>query len=81
MVGVHGRDASIQAGIVQDFELGIQGVLMYTAVDYRSAMQLLEDGAIDAAAMISARLPLAEVARAYALARSGGGVLKVLLVP
>lgn len=81
VVGVHGRDAHLQAGLIQDFELRMQGVLMYTAADYHSAMALLQDGSIAVDSMISARVPLADVVDGYALARSGGGVLKVLLVP
>lgn len=81
VVGVHGRDATLQAGLIQDRELRLQGALMYQRADVERAIALLEGGALDLGAMIGARVPLAEAARGYELAALGGAVLKVLLVP
>jgi L-iditol 2-dehydrogenase len=81
VVGVHGHEPRIQAGLVQDYELRLQGSLMYTGRDYRQAVTLLESGAVDPAAMVSARVPLENAAHAFAEAARGGGTLKVLLKP
>lgn len=81
IVGVHGSDASVQAGLIQDFELGLQGVLMYTTEDYRNAIELLSTGAISWSTMISARFPFDQAEEAFRRAARGGSTLKVLLTP
>lgn len=81
VVGVHGRDASIQAGWIQDRELRLQGTLMYQGRDVVRAIDLITSGALDLAAMVGARYPLAAAQEAFAVATGGGAVLKVLLVP
>ena len=81
VVGVHGRDAALQVGLVQDRELRLQGTLMYQGRDFARALELMASGAVDLAPLVGARLPLAQVEDAFALAARGGPVLKVLLVP
>lgn len=81
VVGVYGHDPAIQAGLVQDRELRLQGSLMYTSEDYREAIRLLSEGAIDAERMITSTFPLAQVERAFEVAAAGGGSLKVILRP
>lgn len=81
VVGVHGRDVAVQAGLIQDRELRLQGALMYQRSDVERALDLLATGALALGAMIGARVPLAEAERGYELAARGGAVLKVLLVP
>lgn len=81
VVGVHGHDASLQVGLVQDRELCLEGTLMYQREDVERAIALLRDGTVDLGPMIGARFALAEAAQAFAHAASGGAVLKVILVP
>ena len=81
VVGVHGRDARIQAGWIQDRELRLQGTLMYQRPDVARAIDLIATGALDLGAMVGARYPLAEAAEAFVAASAGGSVLKVLLIP
>lgn len=81
VVGVYGADPRVQAGLVQDWELTLQGCLMYTGEDYREAIRLLEAGAIDADRMISARYPLEAVDEAFQRARARGDTLKVVIEP
>ena len=81
VVGVYGSDPKVQAGLIQDRELRLQGSLMYTSEDYREAIRLLVEGAIDAERMITSVHPLAEVEEAFAVAAAGGGSLKVILKP
>lgn len=81
VVGVHGRDAAVQVGWIQDRELRLQGSLMYQRRDVERAIALLEDGTIDLDGVIGARLPLADAAEAFATAARGGSVLKVIVVP
>jgi len=81
VIGVHGHDAALPVGLIQDRELVLRGTLMYQRDDVVRAITLLATGAVDAAPLIGARLPLGRADEAYALARQGGSVLKVLLVP
>ena len=81
VVGVYGSDPSVQAGLVQDRELRLQGSLMYTSEDYEEAIRLLAEDAIDAERMVTAVQPLAEVERAFAIAAAGGASIKVMLRP
>jgi len=81
VVGVHGRDAALQVGLVQDRELRLQGTLMYQGRDFARALELMASGSVDLAPLIGARLPLAQAEDAFALAARGGPVLKVLLIP
>lgn len=81
VVGVYGADPRVQASLVQDWELTLQGCLMYTVEDYREAIRLLHGGAIDAERMISARYALEEVDDAFQRAGARGGTLKVVIEP
>lgn len=49
------------------------------AADMREAMALLERGVVRAAGIVTHRVPLARAAEAFALARRGGDVLKVVV--
>lgn len=49
------------------------------AADMREALALLERGAVRAADLVTNRVPLARAAEAFALARQGGDVLKVVV--
>ncbi|MET8249530.1 alcohol dehydrogenase catalytic domain-containing protein [Streptomyces sp. NPDC005202] len=56
----------IRLDLVQDREIRIEGTLMYTADDYRTAMSLITSGAIDTNDIITATYPLEEAGKAFA---------------
>ncbi|NJP67847.1 zinc-dependent alcohol dehydrogenase [Streptomyces spiramenti] len=68
----------VRLDLVQDRELRIEGTLMYTADDYRRAMEIIGSGAVDAAEIVTATFPLAEAAAAFAAASDPAHV-KVLV--
>ena len=49
--------------------------------DMRAALDLIAKGSVDVAAMVTHRLPLAETAEGFRLAREGGVALKVIIDP
>ena len=49
------------------------------AADMREALLLLEKGVARAAGIVTHRVPLARAAEAFALARQGGDILKVVV--
>jgi L-iditol 2-dehydrogenase len=51
------------------------------ARDLREALALIERGVVRADALVTHRVPLAEAAEAFRLARRGGDVLKVMVTP
>ena len=50
------------------------------AADMREALALLERGVVGATGIVTHRVPLARAAEAFALARQGGDVLKVVVI-
>ncbi|MGW9617726.1 zinc-dependent alcohol dehydrogenase [Streptomyces diastaticus] len=56
----------VRLDLVQDREIRIEGTLMYTADDYRGAIDLITSGAVDAEALVTATYPLEEAAEAFA---------------
>jgi L-iditol 2-dehydrogenase len=81
VAGVYGADPQVQAGLVQDRELRLQGSLMYVASDVRDAIRLLAAGRVDPQRVITHRFALAQAAEAFRLAGARGEALKVLLIP
>jgi len=81
VAGVYGADARVQAGLVQDRELRLQGSLMYVSSDVRDAIRLLAEGRVDAGRLVTHRFPLERAAEAFEVAAARGKALKVLLVP
>ncbi len=61
-------------------EVTVQSTYSAGPLDTRDALALLAAGAVDAASIVSHRVPLAEVERAFALARSGEAT-KVVVEP
>lgn len=55
----------IRLDLVQDREIRIEGTLMYTAEDYRTAMSLIASGAVDTAEIVTATYPLEKAAEAF----------------
>ncbi|MEU1663909.1 alcohol dehydrogenase catalytic domain-containing protein [Streptomyces sparsogenes] len=56
----------IRLDLVQDREIRIEGTLMYTGEDYRTAMSLIASGAVDPAEIVTATYPLEDAAKAFA---------------
>ncbi|MGW1026811.1 zinc-dependent alcohol dehydrogenase [Streptomyces sp. NPDC002577] len=56
----------IRLDLVQDREIRIEGTLMYTGEDYRTAMSLIASGAVDTAEIVTATYPLEDAAKAFA---------------
>ncbi|MCZ0984804.1 zinc-binding dehydrogenase [Streptomyces diastatochromogenes] len=64
-VGAAGTTA-VRLDLVQDREIRIEGTLMYTGEDYRTAMSLIASGAVDTAEIVTATFPLEDAAKAFA---------------
>ncbi|MBJ7455569.1 MAG: alcohol dehydrogenase catalytic domain-containing protein [Thermoleophilia bacterium] len=75
-----GAIVGLDLGAVFFREVTIQSTYSAGPLDTRDALALIAAGAIDAEAIVSHRLPLAEVAEAFRLARSGEAV-KVVVEP
>ncbi|UNZ16259.1 alcohol dehydrogenase catalytic domain-containing protein [Streptomyces sp. 891-h] len=58
----------IRLDLVQDRELRIEGTLMYTAEDYRTAISLITSGAVDSDEIVTATYGLEEAGKAFASA-------------
>ncbi|MER5227442.1 zinc-dependent alcohol dehydrogenase [Streptomyces flaveus] len=67
VVGVGaGGPTPIRLDLVQDREIRIEGTLMYTAEDYRTAISLISSGAVDADEVVTATYGLEDAAKAFA---------------
>ncbi|WP_280458778.1 zinc-dependent alcohol dehydrogenase [Nocardia carnea] len=67
VVGVGAAGSTpIRLDLVQDREIRIEGSLMYTADDYRTAFDLITSGVVDAEAIVTATYPLEEAGEAFA---------------
>jgi L-iditol 2-dehydrogenase len=75
-----GTPVPLDLGAVFFREVAIQHTYSAGPLDTRDALALLASGAIDAAAIVSHRVPLAEVEEAFRLARSGEAT-KVVVEP
>lgn len=75
-----GTPVPLDLGAVFFREVAIQHTYSAGPLDTRDALALLASGAIDPAAIVSHRVPLAEVGEAFRLARSGEA-LKVVVEP
>ncbi|MEU9207881.1 alcohol dehydrogenase catalytic domain-containing protein [Streptomyces sp. NPDC048415] len=69
----------VRLDLVQDREIRIEGTLMYTADDYRSATALIASGVIDTDEIVTATFPLEEAAKAFAASLAPEHV-KVLVI-
>ena len=75
-----GELVGLDLGAIFFGEVSIQSTYSAGPFDTRDALALLASGAVDAAALISHRLPLGEVQEAFRLARSGEAT-KVVVEP
>jgi 2-desacetyl-2-hydroxyethyl bacteriochlorophyllide A dehydrogenase len=78
VVGVPSADVSVPLAIVQDHQIRIQGSATYLPEDYEDSIRLLRSGAVRATDIVTASLPLEQVAEAFDLSLSGDHI-KVLV--
>lgn len=65
IVGVHGKPALVEIGLIQDWELDIRGALMYTRGDFEEALNLITERRVLTEPIITHRMLLANVANAF----------------
>jgi L-iditol 2-dehydrogenase len=80
VLGVYGKPVSITAGLIQDWEIGLKGSLMYTYRDYQEAIRLLAGGQVQGKPLITHRFVLSEVETAFHAALEREKALKVMLL-
>ena len=81
VAGVYGDHTTVNMGLVQDKELNLIGTLMYTKQDWLDTIRFVTEKNIVPEPLISARYPLAELAKAYKhIEENKDTVLKVLIV-
>lgn len=80
VVGVYGRPATVSAGLIQDWEIGLKGSLMYTFQDYREAIRLFAEGQVQGKPLVTHRFPVREAGAAFAAALGRERALKVMLL-
>lgn len=78
VVGVPAADVTIPLAIVQDHQIRIQGSATYLPEDYEESIRLLQTGGVRASDIVTAILPLHQVADAFDLSASGEHI-KVLV--
>ncbi|MCB9451084.1 MAG: alcohol dehydrogenase catalytic domain-containing protein [Anaerolineaceae bacterium] len=80
VVGVFGKKAQVDLGLVQDRELTLTGTLMYQRADYERAIELVASGKMHLDAMITHRFPFDQYLDAYhAIEAAHGEYLKVMI--
>jgi 2-desacetyl-2-hydroxyethyl bacteriochlorophyllide A dehydrogenase len=78
IVGVPADDVNVPLPVVQDHQVRIQGSATYLPEDYAESIRLLVEGDVRVDDIVTAEVPLARVADAYALS-AGGQHVKVLV--
>jgi threonine dehydrogenase-like Zn-dependent dehydrogenase len=78
VVGVPATDVTIPLAIVQDHQVRIQGSATYLPEDYEESIRLLQTGTVRASDIVTATVPLQQVAEAFDLSASGDHI-KVLV--
>ncbi len=80
IVGIYSAPPRADMLNVQEKELQLKGVLMYLEEDYQKAVQMVEEGRLQLAPLMSAHFPLKELDKAYAyIAQNPGSCMKVLI--
>src|ERR671930_594775 len=79
VVAIHSQPVALDLFRVFWRELEVAGARVYQRTDFERAVELLAAGAIPAAPLISAVVPLERTADAFAALEGGGDVLKVLI--
>lgn len=80
VVGVYGKPVTLTAGLIQDWEIGLKGSLMYTFQDYREAIRLLATGWVQVEPLITHRFAMDQVEEAFTAALDRETALKVMLL-
>ncbi|GAB3689564.1 zinc-dependent alcohol dehydrogenase [Angustibacter aerolatus] len=80
VVGVPVGDVTIPLPIVQDHQIRIQGAATYLPEDYATSIAILQAGGVPVDEVVTATLPLDDVAEAFALSGTADQV-KVLVRP
>jgi (R,R)-butanediol dehydrogenase / meso-butanediol dehydrogenase / diacetyl reductase len=79
VVAIHPDPVPLDLNRVFLRELELVGARVYDRDDFTAAVDLLSRGEVPAAELISAVVPLTQVAEAFDALESGGGVVKVLV--
>ena len=79
VVGVPSADVIVPLAVVQDHQIRIHGSATYLPEGYEDSIQLLSGGAVRAADIVTASLPMEQVAAALVASMSGEHV-KVLVI-
>jgi L-iditol 2-dehydrogenase len=80
VVGVFGARPEVDLGLVQDREITILGTLMYQKPDYERAIELVADGKLNLAGIITHRYPFRKYKEAYlAIDNLDGENMKVMI--
>jgi L-iditol 2-dehydrogenase len=80
VVGVFAEKPRVDLGLVQDRELNLRGTLMYQRRDYERAIELISDGRIITAPLVSNHFPLDQYLDAYHfIEKQGDKSMKVLI--
>lgn len=78
MVGVPSKPIEVDAFLLQDRQIRLQGTATYLSDDYVDAIRIIGSGGVDALAMITAAFPLSAASEAFAAAETGAHI-KVLI--
>jgi threonine dehydrogenase-like Zn-dependent dehydrogenase len=87
VVGMFGAPQTIDSGLCMRKELSLHWVWSYGrwegVPEFQIALDMMAQGALDAAPLITHRYPLAEIGAAFAAAddKRGSGAVKVLVIP
>jgi len=80
VVAVFGEKPRIDMSVVGDRELSLVGTLMYKHEDYEHAVQLVTEGRVQLAPLVTRHFPFEDYARAYEfIDREGDRSLKVMI--
>jgi L-iditol 2-dehydrogenase len=65
IVGVFGDKPTVDMGLVQDRELRLVGTLMYREPDWKKAIELIDQGKVNLAPLVTDRFQFADYLKAY----------------
>ncbi|MFH1150842.1 MAG: alcohol dehydrogenase catalytic domain-containing protein [Actinomycetota bacterium] len=82
VVGVFAGPVPVEAALIQDGELDLKGTLMYRGEDFRRAIDLMSDRALDVSGFVSRSVSLEGVEEAYRLLlEPASDLMKVIVEP
>ena len=65
LVAVFAKEAHVDLAVLNDHELDLNTSMMYRSEDYETAIQLVQEGKVQLAPLISKRFPFQEYLAAY----------------